>query len=104
MLSPENLRDIFLGAIGGSVACLLEYSKHKKNAKDGEIVKFSFSLLFINIVLGVFVGYLVGTLLESKTYGRDVIVALSGVVAYNILILAESKFAVWLFDRFNKRG
>ena len=36
---------------------------------------------------------------DSETTGRDAIIALSGVTSYNILLLAESRFAVWIFER-----
>ena len=49
--------------------------------------------------LGAFVGYVIGTLLPIETTGRDEIIALSGVTSYNILLLAESRVAVWVFER-----
>jgi len=95
-------KDVFLGLIGGMISYLFDYSKAKRNGNDEFI--FKVSGMIINMSLGAFVGYVIGTLLPPETSGRDAIIALSGVTSYNILLMAESKFAVWLFERFTGKN
>ena len=90
-------KDIFLGLVGGLISYLFDYSKAKKNGNEEFI--FRVSGMVINMSLGAFVGYVIGTLLPIETTGRDAIIALSGVTSYNILLLAESRFAVWIFEK-----
>lgn len=90
-------KDILLGLVGGLISYLFDYSKAKKNGNEEFI--FRVSGMVINMSLGAFVGYVIGTLLPIETTGRDAIIALSGVTSYNILLLAESRFAVWVFDK-----
>ena len=90
-------KDILLGLVGGLISYLFDYSKAKKNGNEEFI--FRVSGMVINMSLGAFVGYVIGTLLPIETTGRDAIIALSGVTSYNILLLAESRFAVWVFEK-----
>lgn len=99
-LSFNTIKDFCLGAIGGLCAYFLEY---KKAVKDKVPFAFSFWIILVNVSLGIFVGYLTGTMIEYDTYGRDVIIAMSGLSAYNILILAESKAATYIIEKFNKK-
>ena len=94
-------KDVFLGLVGGLVAYLFDY---KKADKEGRASIFKVSGVIINMALGAFVGYVMGTLLPIETTGRDAIIALSGVTSYNILLLAESRFAVWIFERVTGKG
>lgn len=89
-------KDVVLGLIGGLIAYLFDYSKARRNKNDFE---FMISSMIINMALGAFVGYVVGTLIDPEMEGRDAMIALSGVTAYNILLMAESKFFGWLFER-----
>ena len=95
-------KDIFLGLVGGLISYLFDYSKAKRNGNEEFI--FRISGMVINMSLGAFVGYVIGTLLPIETTGRDAIIALSGVTSYNILLLAESRFAVWIFERVTGKG
>ena len=95
-------KDIFLGLVGGLISYLFDYSKAKRNGNEEFI--FRVSGMVINMALGAFVGYVIGTLLPIETTGRDAIIALSGVTSYNILLLAESRFAVWIFERVTGKG
>ena len=90
-------KDIFLGLVGGLISYLFDYSKAKRNGNEEFI--FRVSGMVINMSLGAFVGYVIGTLLPIETTGRDAIIALSGVTSYSILLLAESRFAVWVFEK-----
>ena len=95
-------KDIFLGLVGGLISYLFDYSKAKRNGNEEFI--FRVSGMVINMALGAFVGYVIGTLLPIESTGRDAIIALSGVTSYNILLLAESRFAVWIFERVTGKG
>lgn len=95
-------KDILLGLVGGLISYLFDYSKAKRNGNDQFI--FKVSGMVVNMSLGAFVGYVIGTLLPIETTGRDAIIALSGVTSYNILLLAESRFAVWIFERVTGKG
>ena len=95
-------KDVFLGLVGGLISYLFDYSKAKRNGNEEFI--FRVSGMVINMALGAFVGYVIGTLLPIETTGRDAIIALSGVTSYNILLLAESRFAVWIFERVTGKG
>ena len=79
-------KDVFLGLVGGLISYLFDYSKAKRNGNEEFI--FRVSGMVINMSLGAFVGYVIGTLLPIETTGRDAIIALSGVTSYNILLLA----------------
>ena len=100
-------KDVLLGLLGGLIAYLFDY---KRAGKEGKEAVFKVSGVVINMALGAFVGYVIGTLLPPDTTARDALIALSGVTSYNILLLAESRFATWVFekivgkDTFNKRN
>ena len=94
-------KDVILGALGGVVAYLFDYSKA---SRCNTPFKFLLSSMIINMMLGAFVAYLTGSLFDSDFKYRDAMVGLSGVTAYNILLLAESKFAEALINRFMKGG
>lgn len=89
-------KEIILGFVGGAVAYLFDYSKAKRN---GNSFTFSISSMLINMALGAFVAYMVGTVIPLETMGRDAIIGMSGVTAYQILLLAESNFAKWVFNK-----
>jgi hypothetical protein len=97
LIIMETVRDIAIGAVSGIIAYLFDYQKAKRNG-DTKFV-FRFSSLTINMAMGAFVAHMVGTLIPIDTFGRDAIIGLSGVTAYQILLLAESKFASWLFEK-----
>jgi len=94
------VRDLLLGLSGGAVSYIFDYSKAKRS---GDIeFKFRLSSLFVNMTLGAFVGYSMGNLLENDMHGRDALVAFSGVAAFNILLIAESRLAGIIFDLVDK--
>lgn len=108
--SPENitlikiqisLKDVVLGFVGGAVAYLFDYTRAKRNGNKE--FKFVFTSMLINMCLGAFVAYSVGSFISSDTTGRDAIVGFSGVTAYNIILLAESRFAQWIIDKLTKK-
>ncbi len=96
-------KDVLLGAIGGVVAYLLDYSKAKREGDNS--FTFMMGSMLVNMALGAFVAYIIGSMLDSAFQFRDAIIGLSGVTAYNLLLLAESKFAEVLIERIlSKKG
>jgi len=89
-------KDLLLGVVGGAIAYLFDYSKADR---EGQAFAFQMSSLLVNMALGGFVAYLVGTLLANDINYRDAVVGLTGVTSYQILLIAESKFAIWVFDK-----
>lgn len=103
---PDNLnifwltilmfKDVLLGVVGGAIAYLFDFSKARR---DGNAFAFQVSSMLINMALGGFVAYMVGSIVPADTTGRDAIIGLTGVTSYQILLLAESKFATWIFHK-----
>ncbi len=91
-----SAKDILLGLIGGFVVYLFDYSKAKR---EGAIFVFKWTSLSINMILGGYVGYVVGTLLVGDMWYRDALISLSGVSAYQILLIAQSRFANTVLDK-----
>jgi len=100
MMAIGSIKDILLGIAGGMVAYLFDYSKAKRNGDDE--FKFLISSMFVNMCLGAFVAYTIGSTIPPDVGFRDAIVGLSGVTAYNILLVAESKFAKWVIEKITK--
>ena len=96
------LHDARLGAIGGFIAYMFDYIKAVRAIDSGVEVSFVFrwSSLFILVIMGAFVAHLVGTVIGSETYARDIVIALSGMTAYNIIFLADSRFAEVIMNKF----
>jgi len=95
-----HVKDIFLGLIGGVVAYLVKYRKEKEiSIHTGQIIEFDFMILFTNMILGGFMSYLVGTLIDPHTTGRDFILGSVGISSYAIAIFIESKFAKIIIDK-----
>ena len=97
-----SVKDIILGTMGGMVAYLFDYSRAKRDSEKKEF-PFMMSSMIINMALGAFISYIVGSVIPIDTVGRDAIVGLSGVTAYNILLIAESRFATWVVDKITKK-
>lgn len=99
-------KDILLGSIGGFIAYIFNFERAKRDRskmETSEKMEFSISSMLIYILLGMFIGYLIGTVLTPKTYGRDVLISLGGFSAFSILLIADSRFAEWLYEKFNKK-
>lgn len=90
------LKEIILAGAGGVVAYLYDYSRISKvNAEH----KWSNKALAINTVLGVFVGYVIGSLIPLDVSFRDAVIAFSGVSAVTILGIVESRFATLIIEK-----
>jgi hypothetical protein len=91
-VNVQRVYDLALGSIGGSVATVYVARKYGAAA-------FSLSLLASNISLGAFVGYLVGGVVPAEWNMHDIIVSFSGVTAYSIIEIGETKFAKYIYER-----
>lgn len=89
-------KEIILAGSGGVVAYLYDYTR---STKANETHKWSNKALVINTILGMFVGYVVGSLIPFNVTYRDAIIAFSGVSAFTIIGIVESRFAVWIIER-----
>jgi len=69
------------------VAYLFDYNRAKREGNEDFV--FVLPSMVINMIMGGFVAYLVGTGLDTDVAYRDIIVGISGVTAYNILLLAS---------------
>jgi len=85
----SQFSEIFIATIGGMIAYFIKYTKEKELDKN---YKFSFVLFFINMLMGGFVGYLIGTLIPSTSEYKDFIIGMSGVASYPLLLILEGKF------------
>ena len=89
-------KEVLLAGTGGVVAYLYDYTRISKTNVEH---RWSNKALVINTVLGAFVGYVVGSLIPIDVTYRDAIIAFSGVSAFTIIGVIESRFAVWLIER-----
>ena len=97
----ELSKELILGFAGGIVSTLVEYKKETDNNKDKNVkVSIKPSTILINIILGMFMAYNVGSVIPLDTIGRMAIIGLSAASAYQILLLANSRFAEWIIDKF----
>ena len=89
-------KEIILAGTGGVVAYLYDYTRI---VKTNDMHKWSNKALFINTIIGAFVGYVVGSLVPMEVTYRDAIIAFSGVSAFTIIGIVESRFAVFIIER-----
>ena len=89
-------KEVLLAGTGGVVAYLYDYARMSKvNAAH----RWSNKAMTINTIIGAFVGYVVGSLIPIDVTYRDAIIAFSGVSAFTIIGIIESRFAVWLIEK-----
>ena len=89
-------KEIILAGTGGVVAYLYDYTRM---SKADETYRWSNKALVINTILGAFVGYVIGSLIPLEVNYRDAIIAFSGVSAFTIIGIVESRFAVYIIER-----
>ena len=89
-------KEIILAGTGGVVAYLYDYTRVSRTNDEH---KWSNKALFINTILGAFVGYVIGSLIPIDVTYRDAIIAFSGVSAFTIIGIVESRFAVYIIER-----
>jgi hypothetical protein len=82
-------KEVILALFGGATAYLFKY--YKEREKNDQYV-FSTALFSINIILGGFVGYLIGSTIHPDNAYHDFIIGMSGIASYPILTVLESNF------------
>lgn len=93
----SSLKDVLVGGTGG----LMMYFVENKRLKDrGVPTKIDFGQMFINIFIGSFVAYVIGSSIAPDTAYRDGIVAVIGMCSYSIVGLLESRFTQWVVEVF----
>lgn len=90
------LKDVLLGGAGGVIAYMFDFSKQKKELPE---MRWSNHAMFINLCIGAFVAYSLGTFIPMDLQGRDGLIGLIGVTSYAILGIIESRFAKILLDK-----
>jgi hypothetical protein len=80
-------KDVLLGMIGGLIAYLLKYKREKE--KNSSYI-FSWVSLFINVIIGGYVSYLFGTVIDPQWQYKDFVIGSVGVASYPILIWIEA--------------
>lgn len=98
--------DSIMGAFGGFISYLFDYIKAGKAKDKGKRVTFVFrwSSLLTMTLMGAFVAGALGTMLNSGAFARDVFVAFSGLCAYQIIYIADSKFPAYIMNLMLNRG
>lgn len=91
-----SLKDILLGLIGGFVVYLFDYSKARRG---GDEFTFKWTSLLINIILGGYVGFVVGGLIPTDLWWRDAVISMCGVSSYKILEVAQARFGDIVLDK-----
>ena len=94
-------KEILLAGSGGVVAYLYDYTRI---SKEDDTYRWSNKAMVINMVLGAFVGYVIGSLIPVDVTYRDAIIAFSGVSAFTIIGIIESRFAQFIIERLTGRG
>lgn len=90
-------KDILVGGTGG----LMMYFVENKRMRDkGMEAKLDIGQMFINIFIGSFVAYVIGSSIAPDTMYRDGIVAVIGMCSYSIVGLLESRFTQWIVGIF----
>ena len=89
-------KEILFAGAGGIVAYMYVYTKLSKENSE---YKWSNRAMFINMFIGSFVGYTIGSFIPLEYAYRDGIIGFSGVSAYNIIGIVGSRFATWIVDK-----
>ena len=93
----SGMKDVLVGGTGG----LMMYFVENKRMKDkGVDAKLDLGQMFINIFIGSFVAYVIGSSIDAHTPYRDGIVAVIGMCSYSIVGLLESRFTKWIVGIF----
>jgi len=92
-----SFKDILIGGTGGLVMYFVENKRLKVNGVEA---KMNLGSMFINVFIGSFVAYVIGSSIGPDVSYRDGIVALIGMCSYSIVGLLESRFTQWAVDVF----
>ena len=92
----KAMKEILFAGAGGIVAYMYDYTQISKNNNE---YKWSYRAMFINMFVGSFVGYTIGSFIPIEYAYRDGIIGFSGVSAYTIIGIIESRFASWIIGK-----
>ena len=97
----KAIRELLFAGAGGCVAYMYDYTTLSKSNSEH---KWSWKTFFINMFISSFVGYTIGSFIPIDYAYRDGIIGFSGVSAYTIIGLVESKFASFVVDKLTGGG
>jgi len=92
-----SLKDVLVGGTGG---LMMYFVENKRMKERGVEAKMDVGQMFVNIFIGSFVAYVIGSSIDSHTPYRDGIVAVIGMCSYSIVGLLESRFTQWIVGVF----
>jgi len=92
-----SVKDILVGGTGGLMMYFVENRRLKEKGIDA---KMDVGQMFINIFIGSFVAYVIGSSIAIDTPYRDGIIAVVGMCSYSIVGLLESRFTQWVVGVF----
>lgn len=93
----SGMKDVLVGGTGGLIMYFVENKRMKDKGVDA---KLDIGQMFINIFVGSFVAYVIGSSIDMTTPYRDGIVAVIGMCSYSIVGLLESRFSKWIVGVF----
>lgn len=93
----SSMKDVLVGGTGGLMMYFVENKRMKEKGVDA---KMDVGQMFINIFIGSFVAYVIGSSIDPHTPYRDGIVAVIGMCSYSIVGLLESRFTQWIVGVF----
>jgi len=80
-------KEILIALIGGATAYLFRYHQEKEK---NNFHTFSIALFLINIILGGFIGYLIGSIIPPENPYKNFLIGMSGIAAYPLLAILET--------------
>ena len=87
------LKDVCNSGLGALVAYLYLWSQTKT---------FNFSMFFVYLIIGFFIGYTVGMFIPQDIAYRDGLLCFIGVGSYSIFGMIESKIVKTVIDKYLK--
>lgn len=105
VVATAEFESIILAGLGGAMAYLIIYYQGKYRDEGGRTdFVFDWVLFFIQIIIGLFAGYLVHDVVQQYEEYKDLFIALSGFLALPVLKLVQSRGAEAVFEFLFKTG
>ena len=99
VLVAAELEAIALSGIGGAVAYLITYYQGKYRQEGGRTdFIFDWVLFIIQIIVGLFAGYVVQDIVKDYEEYKNIMIAMSGFIAIPVLKIVESRGAETIFE------